>query len=253
MGEHNVINALLIILAVFLITLSGFLWALIRYSKNRIAYIKEKQLFQQTILSAQVETQEQTFENISQELHDNIGQQVTALNFQLEKHKLQYPGEKQSLDRISGTLATIAGQLQQLSHSLNSHWVSQQGLINSIRMELERLEGFSGLSLNYTVHQEESFGLSKEKQIVLFRIFQEILNNVMKHANASAVNISINAQTPFEMTISDNGKGFSYEKVSTTASGMGLHNIRQRAAIIRFDCTIESRLHQGTIFHLKEQ
>lgn len=251
-NTKQILEPLLIIVSVFLVTLAGFLVLILRYNKNRIRHIKDKQLFQQNLLSARLETQEQTFEHISQELHDNIGQQITALNFLLENQKIKHPVCKEDLDRASASLSQIAQQVQQLSHSLNNNWVAQHGLISSIKQELERLRANPVIDFEYTDHTETTLTLSTDKQIILFRVFQEILNNALKHSKASRITVSMENRSGFQLCITDNGKGFDVAQQMNTGKGMGLNNIVNRAQIIGFDCTISSQNNIGTSFLLKE-
>lgn len=252
MDKANQFEAILIIVAAFVTTLLGFLIIVIKYNKSRIKHIKDKQAFQQTLLTAQIETQEQTFENISQELHDNIGQQITALNFQLENQKLKQPDTKEALDEISETLSTIARQIQSLSHSLNPNWLQQQGLIAAIVQEIERLDHISNIDFQFRCDDALALSLKIEEQIIVFRIFQELINNVLKHAQAQHILISIHAAQPFQLSVSDDGIGFDWEQMKTQSKGLGLLNMQKRAQIIGFDCVIESKKAQGTSIVLKE-
>jgi signal transduction histidine kinase len=244
-------EAVLIIVAAFVTILLGFFVIVIKYNKSRIKNIKDKQAFQQTLLTAQIETQEQTFENISQELHDNIGQQITALNFQLQNQKLKQPENKEWLDRLSDRVSTIALQLQTLSHSLNPNWLQQQGLVSAIGQELERLQNISSIAFQYQYSDSELITLNAEQQIIVFRIFQEIINNALKHAAANNIVVRIQKQKPFQLSITDDGVGFDIEL--NNGKGMGLHNIQNRARVIGFDCQIVSEKGKGTSFLLTEQ
>ncbi|HTN16203.1 MAG TPA: ATP-binding protein, partial [Chitinophagaceae bacterium] len=159
---------------------------------------------------------------------------------------------KEDLDRASVSLSQIAQQVQQLSHSLNNNWVAQHGLISSIAQELERLRANATIDFEYTDHTETALTLSTDKQIILFRVFQEILNNALKHAKASRIMVSLENRNGFQLGISDNGKGFDVAQQMSRSKGMGLGNIVNRAQIIGFDCTISSQNNTGTSFLLKE-
>lgn len=246
-----------IITTFFLVLLIGFIIILLMsYTRKRVSHEKqilEKEYqFQQTLLSAQIETQEQTFENISQELHDNIGQQITALNFQLENQKLKQPDTKEALNKISDTLSTIARQIQSLSHSLNPNWLQQQGLLVSIAQEIERLDHISSIDFQFRCDDAPALSLNTEEQIIIFRIFQEIINNALKHAQAQYIVINIHAAQPFQLSVNDDGIGFNWEQMKIQSKGLGLLNMQKRAQIIGFDCIIESKKSQGTSIVLKE-
>lgn len=247
----------IIVAVLFIGIILLFLLLLIRlYTRKRLEHkatlLRKEAEYQQAILSSRLETQEQTFEHISQELHDNIGQQITALNFQLENQKIKHPACKSDLDRASASLAQIAREVQQLSHSLNNNWVGRHGLISSIAQELERLRGHSSIIFGFTDNTTTAPALSTDKQIILFRVFQEILNNALKHSGASLITVSLEDQNGFQLHVSDNGKGFDVAQQMSTGKGMGLNNIANRAHIIGFDCTISSQNNTGASFLLKE-
>jgi signal transduction histidine kinase len=81
--------------------------------------------FQKTLNKTIIETQEQVFENISQDLHDDIGQQLTFVNFQLEKIKLDNESPDEDLDKLSHSIAQIAKSIRDLSHSMNNQLIVQ--------------------------------------------------------------------------------------------------------------------------------
>lgn len=256
MTDERIAIGLIVAVLFISLVLLFFILLIKLYTRKRIEHketlIIKEAAFQQTLLSAQLETQEQTFENISQELHDNIGQQITALNFQLENQKLKQPESKEALDKISNTLGTIARQIQSLSHSLNPNWLQQQGLIAAMAQEIERLENISKIDFQFRCDDATALALDSEQQIICFRIFQEIINNALKHAQAQQISINIQAGKPFQLSIKDDGLGFDWEQIKSQSKGLGLINIQKRAQIIGFNCNIESQKNIGTTIVLNE-
>lgn len=101
----------------------------------------------------------------------------------------------------------------------------------------------------------QKYSLGYDREIVLFRIVQEILNNALKHSGAKIIEVVLDyLPNIFTLQISDNGKGFDYSKViknELNQSGSGLRNIQRRATLINLDCEIISETSKGTRYVLK--
>ena len=223
----------------------------IRKIKSYTQVIYEKDLdFQKAINTTIIETQEQVLNNISQDLHDDAGQQLTAINFQLENLKLDSPELIGILHPVSESVSGLARSIRSISHSLNNQLITRQDLFKAIGAEAERLRNNLSLTIEITLDEETQKNFSSNEKIVIYRIFQEIINNILKHSKADLVRISLNTHPDFTMTIQDNGKGFDYEKVKNKT--LGLINMIQRAAFIDYHLDIHSIPNQGTTVVLSE-
>ncbi len=214
--------------------------------------IYEKEItFQKTLNSTILETQEHILNRISRDLHDDAGQQLTVINFQLEHFKLDWPNAASELSPVSESLAHLSDTLRQVSHSLNNQWLSQNGLLGAIKQEVERLKKNKFIQVEFAENPiRKSF--KPEEQIVLFRIFQECLNNTFKHARANQIFISISENPFFCLRIEDNGVGFDASKTHFS-QGIGLANCKQRAAVIEYEFEIQSQINSGTKIMLREK
>ena len=207
--------------------------------------------FQKTLTSTILETQEQLLNSISQELHDAAGQQLTVINFQLENMKLDHPNCENEISPISNSVRYLSQTLRAVSHSLNSNWLSDNGLINAISKEVLRLQ--KNKTIVISLHKEESVvkNFESDVQIVIFRIFQEIINNILKHADATKIDITLRTQPAFQIIIQDNGIGFENIMLENTNS-IGLKNCASRAKMIHYTFEIKSQLSIGTTVILQE-
>jgi signal transduction histidine kinase len=221
--------------------------------KLYIQKIKEHNLkelaFQKTLNSAILETQEQLLTSISQDLHDDAGQQLTVINFQLENLKLDYPDCDKSLSPISESVANLSQSLRQISHSLNNNWLTENGLINAIKAEVDRIKN-QKIMVHFKSSDTEQLKFNVDEQIVVFRIFQESINNMLKHAKATSIAIEIKTMPKFELKITDNGIGFNQN--TNNRNTLGIENCKQRAKMINHTFSIESQLNQGTTITLLE-
>ena len=199
--------------------------------------------FQKTINTTILETQEQLLKSVSDDLHDDAGQQLTVINFQLENLKLDFPDNQ--LHPVSDSVTKLSQTIRQISHSLSSNWLDKNGLIGAIESEINRIQKNKTIQISFTNQSVESQKLSNDVQIVLYRIFQEIVNNVLKHAKATEIEIIVKSNPKFEMKIKDNGIGFDGKAAKTNSNSLGLQNLVQRAEIIDYSIQFLSEINQG--------
>lgn len=241
----------------FIVFLLFFCVVLIRLYFTKInAYTQQlfqKDLdFQKTLTTTIIETQEQVLNNISQDLHDDAGQQLTYINFQLENLKLDSPALQETLAPLSASVTQLSQSVRSISHALNNQLVLQQDLVKSMAAETERLQKNAKASLQFTFEEQVHKHFSANEKIFIYRIFQECLNNCFKHSKATFIDIHVSTQPHFKMVIADNGKGFSPDAVKNQKS-MGLANMTHRASSIGYALTIDSAPGAGTRITLTQQ
>lgn len=242
-----------IIISILLVSLVVLFCAIL--IKLYVKKIKEHNLkeleFQKTLNNSILETQKQLLTSVSQDLHDDAGQQLTVINFQLENLKLDFPENESNLKPVSDSVVKLSESLRQISHSLNPNWLEKNGFIDAIKSEIKRIKKNKSITVNLHIDTfEKSF--SNEEQIVLFRIFQEIINNTLKHAKATKIDVSLKKNPTFEMNITDNGIGFDYISKKDNNNSLGLENISKRAEIINYSAEIISETNNGTSITIKE-
>lgn len=246
-----VLSCLLILLLVSALVIVFFIWSRQRH-QQAISLAETRLSFEQELRRTETEVSEHIMNQFARELHDNIGQQLTAMRFQIESSKLDDPGMGQKLKPIEIYLDEASQQLRLLSRTLNNDFVGHIGLWEAIQTEVERLRILN----RFTVHQPVLIGqfhLTREQQLMVFRIFQEIIQNILKHAFASNVYIHLTGgENEFSLLIKDDGKGFHVqEKMEGKASG--LRNIHKRASIAGLVCHIESSPGKGCTVELKNK
>lgn len=206
--------------------------------------------FQKALNTTIVETQEQVLNNISQDLHDDAGQQLTYINFQIEHLKLDAPELQSTLAPLSESVGRLSESIRGISHSLNNQLLTKQNLIKAMAAEIQRLQKSAPFTIEHQLHAKKTF--TTNEKIVIYRIFQEIMNNILKHSKASMVTITTQENPHFSLTISDNGKGFDYTRTNAGTSSIGLQNMIDRAAIINYSLDITSAPNAGTTLVLSE-
>lgn len=219
--------------------------------KNYTALIYQKDIdFQKTLNATIIETQEQALNNISRDLHDDAGQQLTYINFVVENLKLDNPELKDALQPVSQSIQSLSSSIRNISHSLNSQLLIKDSLVKAMEAEIERLKNYTGIAFSFNLNGSKKKAYGGNEKIVIYRIFQESIHNILKHSGASEVVIELTTEPYFKMVISDNGKGFDPQLAK---SGIGLENMAKRAEIINFKVSVASRAANGTIITLSEK
>lgn len=246
-ANEEVIFTIIVVIIILVFLAIMFLVALARHNQRRNKLIFENQKikkdFEQTLLNTQLEIQEQTLTHISREIHDNIGQVLSLARLQL--HTLSESPSEEDIDYTDNLLEKAITDLRGLSHSLNTNSIKENGFAASVEKILEQFDKTG--KFKTTFYDEVGFTISDDHGIILFRIIQEVLNNIVKHAQATEITIRI--EKPDEQTIisiTDNGKGFNTEKLHSADGGIGIRNITERAFIIDAKLSLISQVNHGT-------
>ena len=246
-ANEEVVFTIIVVIIILVFLAIMFLVALARHNQRRNKLIFENQRikkdFEQTLLNTQLEIQEQTLTHISREIHDNIGQVLSLARLQL--HTLSANPGNEEIDYTDNLLEKAITDLRSLSHSLNTNSIKENGFTASVEKILEQFEKTGQFKTSF--YDEVGFNISDDHGIILFRIIQEVLNNITKHAMATEITIRIE-KTNNQTTISivDNGKGFNTEKIATHEAGIGIRNITERALIIGAKLSLISQENYGT-------
>lgn len=222
------------------------------YQKRYYRHLREKEQlktqFSQELLQAQLEIQEQTLKNIAQEIHDNIGQELSLAKLNLNTMDVLKPTElEHKIDASKNLVSKAIQELRDLSRGMNMDMIADMGLYTAIEHELEVTGKTGGYKTRFDV-QGELPRLEPQKELIIFRIVQESLHNIIKHAEASSILVSVkNADGTMELCINDDGKGFNPAAVEgIKGAGMGLRNMPNRARLINAGFSLESEPGKGT-------
>ena len=220
------------------------------YKKNQNMKEKEIESLNKELLQTQLEIQEQTLKNISQEIHDNIGQALSLAKLNLNTMLVTNDEALQQKILNSKELVSKAiTDLRDLSRSLDTDYVQEMGLQRAIEYELEMIKK-TGTIDTWMIVEGSMFRLEKQKELILFRIVQETFNNILKHAGAKNINVNINYDSAgFTLIIKDDGKGVNLQPFNQGENnnfGLGIRNMHSRAKLIGADFSMKSSLGEGT-------
>lgn len=213
--------------------------------------------FQQELLKSQLEIQEANFKNISQEIHDNIGQALSFIKLNINTIDItEQQAAREKLIESKNLLTKVIQDLRDLSRTLNPDFIKEIGLLQAIEQQINFLKksGLYKAEMNITGIVEK---YPLQKELVVFRIVQELLNNIVKHADATSIRIHMDYQdSQLLITVEDNGKGFdTAAQKENNASGLGLRNMHNRMTLINGLIRIDSEKGKGTFaaIHLPKE
>ncbi|MEA5425268.1 sensor histidine kinase [Arcicella lustrica] len=227
--------------------------AILRYQNRVRIHLEEvtnlKIAYEQEILKSQLEIQNQTLQEIAQELHDNIGQLLSVARINLNVMEEEVDDKDGYIKQTNEIINQSINDLRALTKSFDGDFVQQFGLEESLSHEIARIRKTKRFATEINIVGEK-YSLGYEREIVLFRVAQEILNNALKHSKAQNLIVLLN-YTPetFELTIKDDGKGFDIERIQQNEinqSGAGLRNIQRRVKLIGGICQISSEIGKET-------
>lgn len=217
--------------------------------EQEMAHMKEE--LQQELLRSQLEMQETTLKTIAQELHDNIGQVLSVVKLSmailpLDKDHAAYEPIQSTRELLNKVIYDMAD----LTKSLHTDRIAQIGLTEAIRFDLESIKKAGLLAVRFNSSGSE-YPFDEQKAIFLFRMYQEMMNNVLKHSKATEVQVSVDYSEDmrFRLRVRDNGVGFDKEKKqkqATSSSGLGLKSMTNRARLIGAEISIQSEPENGT-------
>ena len=203
--------------------------------------LKEQEL---KSIDAMIEGQEKERQRIANDLHDDLG--GIMANVKLHFNALK---EKQSDDLYDKTNLLIDEAYQKvrtIAHAKNSGVIAKQGLLKAINEMANKISASNTIKIDVVDHGLEQ-RLENSLELTIFRIIQELITNIIKHANASEATIHItNHDDSLNIMVEDNGDGFNPSQLTKRSEGMGISSIDKRVEHLNGTMTIESEIKQGS-------
>jgi two-component system NarL family sensor kinase len=256
MQDKEVVISIVIICTLLIIILASFIAViLLLYQKKQNLFNIQlegiKANYDKELLKTQLEIQEDTFQYISREIHDNIGQFISLAKLQL--NTLDIRGDIPAAQRVGDTVELLTralDELRDLSRSLSSEIIRNGGLTKAMELLIIQLQKLAVPQVTYELKGDYQF-LDEQKEIFILRILQEAINNVIRHSGAASLRISLTYENnSLTMVVHDNGRGFDATVIETKKNTSGLSNMRKRAKMIDAGFQVESTLNSGTVLTL---
>ncbi|WP_167356603.1 sensor histidine kinase [Pedobacter soli] len=222
------------------------------YNRHKKNHVLEKQNMQQKfeaeMLQARVEVQDQTMQSIATELHDNVGQLLSLTTLTLNSVNLS--DEVKAKKKIENSLQLVnksIKELRELAKLLHGEQLVENGLGHAIDQEISWLSKSGAYELQVNNTLSESDYTSPDKDLIILRLLQEIINNMIKHAQATQIQIDAYLATNvLHLKVKENGVGFNPDEIKARKSGMGLNSIYKRIEMINGKLILNSAPGKGT-------
>ena len=215
-------------------------------AQKNLNLIKEQEL---TTINAMVDGQEKERKRIAEDLHDNLGSVLATLKLHFENLKMNREKKKINQETLFNKTETLIDEaylkVRSIAHAKNAGVIANQGLLTAVQMMAEKISSADKIKIEVV-----DFGLDKRLEnsleITIFRIIQELITNVIKHADAknASINISLYDKN-LNIIIEDDGKGFDIKKVNLK-DGMGISSIKTRIEHLNGSLNIDATIGKGS-------
>jgi signal transduction histidine kinase len=239
--ETKIYYALLIGIPVLLVLMTYFLVMIFRYHRKIKAGRLER-------IGEDMNAMERERDRIALDLHDDFASSLATLR--MDVGRLIAPGEKNydKVQDIKLQVDNMVDRMKRLANGLMPRELSRRGLRKALELLVARVATSSGIRIDYTNTLQ---GADKKKSLHIYRIVQEVLNNVARHSEATLVSFDIGrSRGKIHFKISDNGKGFNI-KAGSAKGGAGLYNISARTQLMQGNVYITSFVNEGTTYEFE--
>ena len=252
MGEGASQFALIFSLAtVGMLLLAGFIILFVVFYQKKMIHeqLKRQQLeldFQRQMMEATLESEENERRRIAGDLHDSVGGMLSTIRVGLTSIARQLPDPhvvEQSKQMLDDTLTSV----RRISLDLMPSTLEKFGLMPALREICERFQATARIPVNFM--EEGEFGaMDRSRELKVYRIVQELINNAIKHAQASIITVKTSAGPEFVVSVEDDGIGFdpSVKRTAQTGSGLGLYNMENRARLLNAKVSFDTQRKKGS-------
>lgn len=242
--DFLIILSTLIILIVVLMMVAIYGVFIKKKSELLLTQKTKEAIFEQELANSQVEIKEQTLNYIGQELHDDLGQKLSVARLMTNKIMLSDESEKKE---IANEINLLIGECIQDIRNLSKVFITKQvehfGFVESLEREIFRIKRLGLLEVEYEINNHD-LKLSPSHALILFRIIQECITNVIKHSKSKCLHLFVtDGLHHIEIRINDAGIGFNTKKED---DGSGLKNMISRTKVINAEFKISSTEKKGT-------
>ncbi len=231
----------------------GHLMAMAISNADLFEQVRMDQERMQNLSHRLVEIQEEESKRIAMELHDEIGQLLTGLKLQLDiSEKFSLPEQKEHLERARGLADDLLQKVRNLSLDLRPSMLDDLGLLPALLWHFDRYTTLTGVKILFQQHNLENRRFQPEVETVAYRVVQEALTNVARHARVSEVSVRLLfSQDQLTILVEDRGKGFSTTQILGRGRTRGLMSIRERVGLVGGTLTIDSVPGWGTSLQIE--
>ncbi|ELR69033.1 two-component sensor histidine kinase of extracellular degradative enzyme, putative [Fulvivirga imtechensis AK7] len=248
----NIIALLIVGTSVMLLLAGAIIFFVIYYQKrmlqNKIATQELEADYQRQLLQSTIDSQEKERKRIASDLHDGVGAMLSAAKLNLNMLRSgTIPMEElseaigETKEMIDDTIDTV----RRISKDLLPSSLEAFGLSKAVEELCTKLDN-PQTSVKFE-EKNEPHTLSQQEELLIFRMIQELINNALKHAEASEIAVYLDWGKPLTIVVTDDGKGFNLEEIrGDIKKGVGLYSIENRASLIGGDVEFKSEPGTGS-------
>ena len=217
-------------------------------NRQKIEFLKKEQ--ETRLLTAIIEGEEKELKRIGQELHDGLGAVLATIKMQISSISGKIPTIKENpgYQKAAELIDAACGTIREISHGMMPYILEHQGLEYAIEDLCQTISNTKNIEVHFNPYQVDLIQ-SDMLTITIYRITQELLKNILKHAQASEIIVQLTvADNEIDLLVEDNGKGFDPK---TEYKGIGLNNIRSRVNYLKGSMEIDSKIEEGSTFLIK--
>jgi signal transduction histidine kinase len=246
----NVIPVLIIGTLVIVVLITGLFFFVIIYQrkmiKNQVELRQLEDVQQQELLKAVVETQESERKRLAEDLHDSVGQVLSAIKLKL--HRIDKVADGENANTLLADTRQLTDEciqeIRNIIHNVLPPVLTDFGLIDALKALCTKMDDTTPIQVTFLKKLDDE-RFSSEIELTLYRIAQELFGNAVKHSEATSIQVELSKQdNTLTMTFRDNGKGFNIDNVK---HGFGLKNLRSRANLVNGKIHIYSKPLNGTL------
>lgn len=229
-------NLLAVIVVSFILTFGIVL--LYRNQRN----LKSKKVLQERFSQELLVSQEEERRRISKDLHDGLGQQLLLI-----KNKLIATGDEDTKQMVDNTIEEVRA----ISRSLHPFQLQEMGITKAIKYTLNQIDENTTLFISSEIDNIDNI-FTQEQEVNIYRIVQESLSNIIKHAKAEAGKVSVKKLAGgVSISIKDNGVGFDFNEKYNDTKSLGLKTLMERTKFLNGQMRINSRRDVGTLIEFQ--
>lgn len=251
-AEPNFLLVFALGTSIMLFMAGGIIFFVIFYQKRMLKnQMKMQQLendYQKELLASTIESQENERKRIASELHDGVGAMLSAAKLNLgmlRSGAIPQDEFPESIDDTKSMIDETIETVRRISKDLLPSSLEKFGLSETVRSFCKKLSNDT-IKVSF-IESGNAASFSSRKALMIFRIIQETVNNALKHAEASHIEVKISWGNKLNVKIIDNGKGFDVKAVrNDIKKGIGLYNIENRVGLLSGSIKFDSVIGSGT-------
>jgi two-component system, NarL family, sensor kinase len=215
-----------------------------------VSFYKQQKKFNREKVKAEIRTTEAERKKLSSDLHDDLGPIMATIKIYVNALTQHTDGDRHLISNINKYLDSGITMIREMANMLMPKTLERNGLRKALEAYVFNIENYVPFRIHF-LFTEAELGFSKEAELNLYRIIQEIITNTIKYSEATILQLNFEVEDNNLMIYtSDNGKGFDYKEHNFVSTGYGLSNIKSRVEILNGKYFLYSRPGEGVRYEL---